>query len=243
MNSRCCLHPLRHSQTRMHAPTQGGGVALSTLFSSSLGILNFDSLFRSFMSHSELEDEGQQVQGFLNLLVETGALKMFEIKSGAQTRDRTIDESIKVEDGILSRFLRECIHACVCVCMCVNVCVRVCVRAHVVYLCLRVWLCVPAPVQVPARTPSSRVCVCTCARARVEVFDVFRDMSQTLDQDQRPFTFETVKGFMQKITEKVLEKLRLQLTSLKAEALNPISIRCSQVCNPDVMRNSSIDDA
>ena len=82
------------------------------------------------------------------------------------------------------------------------------------------------------------MCVC-----RVEVFDVFRDMSQTLDQDQRPFTFETVKAFMQKITEKVLEKLKLQLTSLKAEALNPVSIRCSQVCSSDVIHNSLIDVA
>jgi hypothetical protein len=57
------------------------------------------------MSHSELQDEEQQVQGFLNLLVETGALKMFENKSGFQTQECTNDESVMVEDGILSRFV------------------------------------------------------------------------------------------------------------------------------------------
>ena len=137
-------------------------MALSTLFSSSLGILNFDSLFRSFMSHSELEDEGQQVQGFLNLLVETGALKMFEIKSGAQTRDRTIDESIKVEDGILSRFLRECIHACVCVCMCVNVCVRACTCCVSLSACLALCACPCASACAYAKFTSVCVYVCAC---------------------------------------------------------------------------------
>ena len=99
------------------------------------------------MSHSELENEGQQVQGFLNLLVETGALKMFETKSGVQTRDRTIDESIKVEDGILSRF-------CVCAGACVHACAS-CVSVSA-YLCL----CVCACASIPALTTSSRVYVC-----------------------------------------------------------------------------------
>jgi hypothetical protein len=77
------------------------------------------------------------------------------------------------------------------------------------------------------------MCVC-----RLEVFDVFRDMSQPFDQDQRPFTFETVKEFMEKITTKVLDKLRLQLTALKSDALNPVSIRCSQVCKSTNTRRS-----
>ena len=81
------------------------------------------------------------------------------------------------------------------------------------------------------------VCVCVCV-CRVEVFDVFKDMSQTFDQDQRPFTFETVKGFMEKITAKVLGKLRLQLIALKSDALNPVSIRCSQVCKSTNTRRS-----
>jgi hypothetical protein len=35
---------------------------------------------------------------------------------------------------------------------------------------------------------------------------------------------------MGKITERVLAKLQGELASLKAEALNPVSIRASQVC-------------
>ena len=36
---------------------------------------------------------------------------------------------------------------------------------------------------------------------RVEVFDVFRAMSSDMDAHDKPFSFETVKGFMEKITE------------------------------------------
>ena len=55
------------------------------------------------MPRSEVEDESQQVQGFLNMLVETGALKMFDTRTGLHERDRHVDEDIRVEDGILSR--------------------------------------------------------------------------------------------------------------------------------------------
>ena len=48
----------------------------------------------------------QQVQGLLNLLVETGTLKMFEVKTGKHTGDRDLDDSVRIEDGILSRFPR-----------------------------------------------------------------------------------------------------------------------------------------
>jgi hypothetical protein len=55
------------------------------------------------MPRSELEDEGQQVQGFLNMLVETGALKMYDTRTGLHESNRHVDDDIRVEDGILSR--------------------------------------------------------------------------------------------------------------------------------------------
>lgn len=57
----------------------------------------------SYMPRSELEDESQQVQGFLNMLVETGALKMYDTRTGLHERDRNVDEDVRVEDGILTR--------------------------------------------------------------------------------------------------------------------------------------------
>jgi hypothetical protein len=56
-----------------------------------------------YMPRSELEDEGQQVQGFLNMLVETGALKMYDTRTGLHESNRHVDDDIRVEDGILSR--------------------------------------------------------------------------------------------------------------------------------------------
>lgn len=65
---------------------------------------------------------------------------------------------------------------------------------------------------------------------REEVFEVFNTISFLFDTQEKPFSFEVVKYFMGKITERVLAKLQGELASLKAEALNPVSIRASQVC-------------
>ena len=63
---------------------------------------------------------------------------------------------------------------------------------------------------------------------RLEVFELFRSMSQELEEPH-PLSFELVKTFMGNVTALVLDKLKATLTSLKANALNPVSIRIRQV--------------
>jgi hypothetical protein len=82
--------------------------------------------------------------------------------------------------------------------------------------CLLIFLCCPLTSTAEIR--------------REEVFEVFNTISFLFDTQEKPFSFEVVKYFMEKITERVLAKLQGELASLKAEALNPVSIRASQVC-------------
>ena len=58
---------------------------------------------------------------------------------------------------------------------------------------------------------------------RVEVFDVFRAMSSDMDAQDKPFSFDIVKGFMEKITElgmssgaNMVESIMLTLSLLGA---------------------------
>ena len=127
------------------------------------------ALFYRFMSRSEFDDAGDQVQGFLNLLVETGALKMYSIQPCLSKKGKTCEQDdMRVEDGILTR---------------------------------------------------------------KEVFEIFRSMSTDLDVEEKPFSFDVIKRFMTRIQELVLHKLRAELNVLKAESLNPVSIRASQAAS------------
>lgn len=49
-----------------------------------------------------------------------------------------------------------------------------------------------------------------------------------MDAEEKPFSFELIKAFMDQVTARVLEKLRQQLASLKSESLNPVAIRANQ---------------
>ena len=127
------------------------------------------ALFYRFMSRSEFDDAGDQVQGFLNLLVETGALKMYSTQPGLSKKGKMCEQDdMRVEDGILTR---------------------------------------------------------------KEVFEIFRSMSTDLDVEEKPFSFDVIKRFMTRIQELVLHKLRAELNVLKAESLNPVSIRANQAAS------------
>ena len=65
---------------------------------------------------------------------------------------------------------------------------------------------------------------------RAEVLEIFSNLSSDLNIEGKPMTFEIFKCLMEKVSAHVLEMLKRQLISLRAESLNPVSIRVRQVC-------------